>query len=179
MKKVYTLLIGLSLLFSSIPTASASPPTLWFGHHTWTGDYLTNGKIEVTQNGWGSYTAEELMKDNSVALDLLKKHSQYMRYAHISVFAGVLPSEIVAVLGLAYRNIPVALVGCGALLGTGMLAGYYESVSRHYLFEAVNVYNGVVKPSAMELHNTWTDQHMKQMSAFAPRATEVGFRFGF
>lgn len=96
---------------------------------------------------FGAYELRELVKENPEALALTDKQRQFQGYAELSFWLGVVPSLgfYVSSVTLLYRdnNLTLYTIATLALLGTSILTGHFSSVSRHYMYEAINVYNGV------------------------------------
>ena len=145
MIKFRFLLPAFGLFFIGISSSSfAEGPKLWIANDGGLSrDYLTNGKQKVKQGFFGSFELRDLVKDNASALALTEKQSQFNTYAHISYWVGVIPSAAVFGYGLGSQNLAMSLISCATLLGTSLLTGHFVSESRHYMYAAMNTYNGV------------------------------------
>ena len=142
--KLSVLAIFLSLL--SVSTSYADGPKIWIENEGGLKrDQLTNGKVKVSQSFFGSYDLSELVKDNSTALLHVERQSQYNTYAHLSYWFGVIPSAGVLGYELGTSNTTATIISVASLLGTAFLTGYFVSESRHSMYEAINIYNGVKK----------------------------------
>lgn len=137
------------ILFCSFSSASyADGPKVWFEKPVgFSRDHLTDGRINISSGVFGGFDLKDILKDNPAALGLAEKHSKYNTYALFGFWLGLIPAAMVFGFGTQRKNVKIKLIGFGALIGTSALVGYFGSESRHYLYEAVNVYNGVVKPS--------------------------------
>lgn len=81
------------LLLVNISLSHAEGPKLWIEKEDGLRrSYITNGKVKVYSGLFGSYNLEELVKDNSTALELTKKQTQFKNYALITYWLGTFPS---------------------------------------------------------------------------------------
>ncbi|MFZ9596267.1 MAG: hypothetical protein ACO3A2_09335 [Bdellovibrionia bacterium] len=148
--KVFILLA--CLLASSSPKRSfAHPPQLWFERNLPGGDILTNGKINIGAGFFGTIDVSELVKDHPNALALAKKQAEFDRYATFSFWLGQIPSAVFLGYSLGSRNTTLFLISVATFVGGNLLTGYFKSQSRHYMYEAVNTFNGVHDRSTTEL----------------------------
>ncbi len=104
---------------------------------------------------------EELVGDHPQALELANLHTQYTTYAKISFWAGTFPSILLILYGpFFYFDSPLKFYSSGlfygslaSFLGTTVLTSHFLSLSRHYLHESINTYNGVPQQQQLGYRN--------------------------
>lgn len=177
MRQIFLFLIFAFFSFS-ISLGYADGQKLWFENDGGLSrDHLTNGKIKVTQGFFGNYHVEDLVKDNPTALALTKKQSQFNTYAHLSYWIGVIPSAGLFWYGIGSQNVSITLISVGALLGTALLTGHFASESRHYMYEAINTYNGVRSQSTNDAPQASCSPFDSRPSNLAPTSVSISFAF--
>ena len=158
--------------FSSI-SCYADGPKIWFENEGGLSrDQLTNGKIKIRHSFFGNYDIKELVKDNPTSLALVEKQSTYNTYAHLSYWLGVIPSSAFLGYGLGDSNAAISVISVVTLIGTGLLTFHYVSESRHYMYEAMNHYNG--RRTSPAIRN---DEVSK--TPFSPRLGATSFDVSF
>lgn len=178
MRQIGLLLFLSSFLFSVSSVTYADGQKIWFENAGGLSrDHATNGKIKIDQGFFGGYDLEEIVKDNPTALELTKKQSQLNTYAHLSYWFGVIPSAGFLGYGIGSNNSTVGIISAVTLLGTGLLTGYFVSESRHYMYEAVNVYNGTKKAESKALGQLNTIE--SQFAPLASSSNSISLSFNF
>ncbi len=153
------------LLFTFPFQCFANSPKIWLKNEKsllLKGDTITNGKIELEPGSFSGYDLESFVSDHRQALELARLHSKYNNYTKITFWAGVVPSFIMLFFGPAffYIDSPSKFYGSGffygslaGLIGTTVLGSHFASLSRHYLLESINTYNGVPQQQQLGQRN--------------------------
>lgn len=141
MKKVliFIFLLGFSVY---------AKPKIWVEH---SGGWFTSSTKVIHENGKvvGVFDVEEIVKDNSEALKLIKVSNSYSTSSIVSfstfllggLFTGLSTSsaiELTPSIRQAYLG-----TGLGIVIASLVAMGYYGSKSVEYFHKAINTYNGV------------------------------------
>lgn len=171
--------LSLFLLVSHV--SFADQPKLWVEHGKglFCPDKVTDGKTHVRSGFFGLINLRSLVKDNPTALEMVDKQSHFTTAAHLSYWIGVIPSAIGLGIGVGMRDSITTYVSAGTLIVTSFLTGHFVGVARHYMFEAINIYNGVPSSeNAAAIQNQEMAKPQLSMRALAP-AHSMSLSFNF
>lgn len=136
----------------NIPLSYAEGPKLWIENEGGLSmNHITNGKVKVRPGFFGSFYLKDLVKDNPTALALTEKQSQFITYAHLSYWLGAFPSAVLVGVGISSKDDLMTYISLLTLLGTSLVTAHFISESHHYMYQAINVYNGVGTESKAEI----------------------------
>lgn len=147
LKNLFVLLILLSNL-SVCTNVYADSPKIWIQSEGSfiSPDVITDGKIELEPRLFGGYEMEKLVSDNPKAVEYAHLYSTNYTYGVVSFFAGVVPTFVLTLVGLGNLDWTTYYISLAGVVGTSILTLHFATNARHYLYAAINEYNGVVRP---------------------------------